>query len=420
MRRQILVAAAVAAACGSQSARAQLLPPDDSLIKFYRYTAVRERVIPGFTPSSIDVGGLALSPSLDVTGEYTDNIYALQTPRVGDEFVDIAPSVLVQASGESRTLSLNATGHLDRYVAHPSENSEAIDASAYATQQLGGGTRVRLLARYDQARESRESENAYVLTQRPIRFESAAAAVGVTQRFASVQLSGEGGFQRSTYFDGALFDGTVLGQHYRDNDVETVRVRAEVAQSPSLAYFAQATHAWVDYRVAGAGRGSRNLELLGGVRFELPIRARGEIGVGYVRADFQGATRSFSGVGINSSVTLFPTELLTVTVTAQRSLNNAGTPSSTGYVALSGGIQADYELLRQVILSAGVQLERDSFNGLDRNDGRVAGTASVEYRSKGGWALHGGIQYLDLTSSGVDRYKSFNRSRIMGGLRFFL
>ncbi len=418
--RASTIAGVAVLACAALPVRAQILPPDDSLVQFHRYTAVRERVIPGFTPTAIALGSFTLTPEIDVSGEYTDNIYALQTPRVADQFVDVAPSALLQTSTDSSSLSLAANGHIDRYVSHPSENSEEVETSAYGIRQFGNATRVRLIARYHQDRESRESENAIVLTQRPVRFETADAALGVSQRFASAMLSGEAGFQRASYFDARLFDGTPLDQHYRDNDVKTVRLRGEIAQSPSLAYFAQATNSWVDYRIAGAGRGARNLEVLGGVRFELPIRARGEIGIGYVHAAFDGAVRSFSGVGINSSVTFFPTELVTVTVTAQRSLNDAGTPTSSGYVALSAGVQADYEVLRQLIVGAGVQLERDTFNALDRRDGRVAGTVSAEYRSKGGWALRTGYDLLDLTSSGTARYKSFNRNRVTLGLRFFL
>ena len=202
--------------------------------------------------------------------------------------------------------------------------------------------------------------------------------------------------------------------------MKSLRVRAEVAQSPSLAYFAQATQEWIDYRVGGRGRGTKNLELLGGVRFELPIRARGEIGVGYVHAKFDGAATSFSGVAVNSKVIFFPTELLTVTVNAQRSVNDAGTPNLSGYVSLSGGAQADYELLRNLILGANIQFERDTFNGLDRRDRRAGGGASVEFRSRGGWALRASYDILDLSSTGAARGKSFMRNRALLGLRFYL
>lgn len=406
--------------CAGGSARAQLLPPADSLVQFNRYTAVRDRVTPGYAPVDIALGSFTLSPALDVSGEYNDNIFALETPRVGDEFIDIAPSALLQRNSDDRLLSLNASGHLDRYATHPSENTEEVDVAGYGTQQLGKGTKLRIIARYHQDRESRESQNAYVLTQRPIRYETSTAALGVTQRLASVLLSGEAGFQRAHYFNAALFNGTPLDQQFRDNDLKTVRLRAEVAQSPSLAYFAQATQAWVDYRVAGPGSGTRNLELLGGVRFELPIRARGEIGVGYVHASFDSAVRSFSGVAVNTSVTFFPTELLTVTVTGQRSVNDAGTPNASGYVALSGGVQADYELLRNLIFGANVAYERDTFNGFDRRDRRAAGGANVEYRSSGGWALRASYDVLDLASTGTARYKSFSRNRALVGLRFYL
>lgn len=404
----------------ASAAQAQMLPPDESLLRFGRYVAVRDRVIPGYEQAGIPLGSFTLRPSIDVSGEYNDNIFTLPADKVGDTFIRIAPSAQLQSNWSRRSLTLTADAQIDRYANHSSENEADVDLSAYGIQELGAGTRVRLIGRFHDARESRESENAFTLTERPVRYRTETGGIGLSQRFANVLISGEAGITHSNYFDARLTDGTPVDQDYRDNDLKRVRARAEILQSPALAYFAQATYDWTDYRLqsaAGLDRNSRAYELLGGVRFELPVLMRGELGVGYVHADYQGVQfRSFSGLAINSKILFFPTQLTTVTVTAQRSVEDAGIPTSSGYVVLNGGVQIDHELLRSLILSAKAQVERDTFNGIDRRDRRIAFGASADYRLNRTMSLRLSYDRLDLSSSGADRYKAFTRNRVLLGL----
>jgi hypothetical protein len=189
----------------------------------------------------------------------------------------------------------------------------------------------------------------------------------------------------------------------------------EFAQSSALAYFVQATRDQVDYRnnaLAGATRNSTTLELLGGVRFELPIAARGEIGVGYVRANYADPDfRDFSGLAVNANMSLFPTQLTTVTLSAERSVRDSGISASRGYVATTAGIQVDHELLRSLILNASVRVERNSFNGIERRDRRTEFGAGADYRMNRNFTLRLRYDGLHLSSSGADRYKSFARNR---------
>jgi len=402
-------------------AEAQMLPPDQSLVRFTRYTSVRERITPGYDAAGLPIGDFTLSPSIDVNTNYTDNVYALQNSKTSAAFVRLAPAASLQSNWSRRSLTLEADGLVDRYATQHSENDEEINLSGYGTQQLGGNTRVQFITRYHQGQESRESQNAVALTERPIRYETATAAIGASQRFANFLLLGEAGITHSNYFDARYKrDDSVLDQDYRDNDLKRLRLRGEIAQSPSLAYFGQVTRSTTNYSLDasnGNARSSTKYELLGGVRFELPIPARGEIGIGYVNANYQSAQfRSFSGLAINSQVLFFPTQLTTVTVNAQRSVNDAGTLTSSGYVALSGGIQVDHELLRSLVLTASAQLERDTFNGADRKDGRVALGLGANYRLNRGLSLRFNYDRLALTSHGTDRYKSFSRNRVLVGI----
>lgn len=417
MRRSTIVVGAGLAATG---AGAQQLPPDNSLVQFNRYVAVGERPLPGYDAKGLPLGLFTLSPSLDIGADYNDNIFAVDardTPRTNDVALRVAPAALLITQAARGAASINVQGTIDRFADNKTENRTAFNGSGYVTREFGQGTRVRAIVRYQTDRESRESQNAFALTVRPIKYDQATIAGGVTQRFNNVQLALETGLTRLNFDDGRLRgSNAVLDQQYRDNDVFRLRARAEIAQSPSLAYFVQATRDKADYRTQstlGQQRNSTGYELLGGARFELPVLVRGEIGLGYQNTSYRDDRfRKFAGLAINSRLQFFPTQLTTVTFTAQRSVSDAGTPNSSGYVALIGGARVDHELLRQLILGASVDVERDSYNGIDRRDRRFAVGASARYQLNPNLSLRAAFDRLDLGSRGVDRYKAFVRNRV--------
>jgi hypothetical protein len=402
-------------AVGAAPARAQILPPDDSLVTFSRHTAVRDRVIPGYEAREVRLGSLILSPAVDVTSRYSDNVLALDADRIADASIVMQPSVQIRTDWTRRLISLSARGAFERFAKQTSENSEALDLSAYGVQEFGEAGRVRAIVGYREARESRESQNAFVLTGRPIRFSEIAGAIGASYRFARVQISGEAGITRANFANGRLADGSILDQDYRDSNTFRLRSRVEFAQSSALAYFGQVTRDNVNYRDAaplGSTRNATTLELLGGVRFELPIAARGELGVGYVRANYADpGFRDFSGIAVNANLSLFPTQLTTVTLSARRSVNDSGISASRGYVATMADLRVDHELLRSLILSANARIEWNNFNGIDRRDRRIEFGAGADYRMNRNFTVRLRYDRFDLSSSGIDRYKSFARNR---------
>lgn len=414
-----LVPVAVLAAAAAAPAAAQNLPPDES-IRFSRYTAVRERVVPGYETPGVPVGSFTLSPSAELSANATDNVFALEDDRRSDAFVTLRPSAQLTSNWTGRSLNLSADGTFSRFARNGTEDLNAVNVSAYATQDFGGEFRARVLGRFRTNRESRESQNAFVLTRRPVFFRSALGSVGLAKRLGSIQLSGEAGLEDLNFRDAQLRAGGELDQDYRDGTVRSVRGRADVIQSTAVAYFVQATHASSSYAqpsFTGVRRGARTTEVLAGARFELPVLARGEVGVGYITSSFRDERfQRFSGLAVNALVSFFPSQLTTVTVTARRSVNDAGTPDSSTYATLSGGVQVDHELLRSLILGASLQLQRDSFNGVDRDDRRVAVGVSADYRLNRRFTVRVGADRLDLSSDGAARYKSFVRHRALVGM----
>lgn len=404
-------------------AYAQFLPNDQSLVVFERYIAVRERRLEGYDTPGIPLSTFTLQPSVDINTTYNDNVLALEKDARGDALLRVSPAASLNSNWSDSLLSLNAHLDIDRYATLTTENSENLNASVYGWTDLARSTRLRTFGRYQTMRESRESQDVFVLTRQPVRYRESVVGLGLSQHFARALLLLEGDVSK-TDFDDAVRreDGAPVDQDFRDSVLKRVSARAEFGHSPSLAYFVQGTYNQRDYRLRAtdplaSARASRITELLVGTRFELPILARGEIGVGYTRGSYRGVQfNPVSGLAIRTNVTLFPTQLTNIILTAERQVTDTGIPASGGYASLVGGVQVDHEYLRQLILSASARYRRDSFNGVDRRDRRFELGASASYRLNPNMSARASYSRIDLSSSGANAYKSFVANRFLIGI----
>jgi hypothetical protein len=404
-------------------AAAQVMPNDQSLVTFNRYVAVRERRLPGFDSPGIPLASFTLQPSLDANVLYNDNVLATQDDREGDVIARITPALSANSNWSDSLLALSAVADIDRYARLGTENTVNTTLSAYGWHDLSQATRFRTLVRFQSQRESRESQDVFVLTQRPIRFRTLELGVGVRQRFANTQVQAEAGVVKSDFDDAVRRnDGVTVDQDFRDSVLKRGRVRAEFGQSPAFAYFVQGTYDQRTYRLRASdplasARESETVEGLGGIRFELPVLMRGEVGVGYTRGSYRGAQfNPVSGLALRTEVTFFPTQLTNVVATVERRVSDTGIPASGGYASLSGGVRVDHELLRQLLLGASVNFRRDTFNGVDRNDERFELAAIADYRVNRHLSGRLNFSRLDLTSNGANAYKSFVANRLLFGI----
>ena len=408
---------------GAMPAEAQMLPDDQSMVVSQRYQSVHERQLTGYSTPGIPVAGFEVRPSINADAIYNDNALALEGDGTGDELVRFTPSVAANSNWSNSLLSLSAAANIDRYATLRTEDTENLNASIYGWHNLARSTRIRAIGRFQTLRESRESQDVFVLTRRPVRFSNATVGIGLSHRLANAILQLEGDVSQTNYDDAVLREtGAPVDQDFRDSLLKRVRGRAEFGQSPAIAYFIQGTYDTRDYRLSDSNplaraRGSDIIEVLAGTRFELPILARGEIGVGYTRGSYSGAQfNTFSGLAIRSDVTFFPTQLTNVVVTADRRVSDTGIPNSGGYASLGGGVRVDHELLRPLLLSASARFQRDSFNGVDRDDNRLELGASADYRVNANLSARISINRLDLSSRGSDAYKSFVANRFLIGI----
>ena len=99
-----------------------------------------------------------------------------------------------------------------------------------------------------------------------------------------------------------------------------------------------------------------------------------ELGLGYIKQDFGkqkpdvqklGPTKGFSFKG---SLIWNPTDLITITGNMRRTVNETTLAGASSALTSTFGLKADYGLFKELLLSAGSNLEIQSFDGIGQVD----------------------------------------------------
>lgn len=349
---------ALATAFAAQGARAQ-----DGLIVSAaipqgvdrgRNLSVAQRLRPAYTPSGARIGGLMIFPRLRTAAGGTSNSYLAPSNGRPSAFVSLAPAVEVASLWSRHALRLQAEALDRRYLNESRRNERTWTLAGEGELELGATLRATPRLAASQQVEGPLSGEV----------DAAQAAVSRFRRdLASVRVQHVSGRIRTFVIaDAATFrfapvrraDGTRLDQSGRDREVIRVTGQFEYARSPALSLFVQAGHTTTRFTAPGrAPLGSDMIRLAAGLNVDLAQRARGTIAIGHVdRHYISGEHRG--GLVAEGALELFPTQRLTLSAKARRSLEDATygnrRPRPFWDDRLSAGV--DYELLANLILTA--------------------------------------------------------------------
>ncbi|HEX7761888.1 MAG TPA: outer membrane beta-barrel protein [Caulobacteraceae bacterium] len=356
-------------ASGHGGAKAQDLGP------FARpNVSVLNRPHPEYDAAGIPQGAFTAFPKLQTTFQYESNIFADQSDTSDTVWI-VAPSVEIQSDWPRHQLTLSAGFEADRYNSHAILDTNSwnvalagrLDVLRSATLNLSGG--------YSRQVESKTSPNTQPGTSSPVTYDLGEAHVTGAYLGARTKLSGHLDFM-DWRFDAARTDlGSIIPEDQRNHTQTSATGRADYAFSPNIAVFVEASADQRRYQqkppLVLLDRDSNGESVLVGSSFQITHVIDGEVGVGYLRRGYDDPTaKTFSGVGARADVNWYVTPLITATLGAARSVEDSGLPNVAGYVDNAVSVRADYELLRNLILTAQFRDASDRYVGIDRHDHR--------------------------------------------------
>jgi hypothetical protein len=405
---------AVAPAMAQQKALAD--GPSQSMFARDRNVSVLQRPHPGYEPFPVPLGAFTGLPKLAAGVEANDNIYASQTAKSADTIFTINPEVDLTSNWSRNQLQAYARSASRQYSKHNSESTTDWQVGGAGRLDAGHGN---LNAGGDTGyfTEPRTSTNTSHVSAHPIRYTQSNAFVGGMQELNRVRLSARYDYANLDYQNGRDGAGASVFENDRDHHISTVSGKAEYAVSPATAVFVDAAYNEHRYSLTppsvSTDRNSKGSEVHVGANFDISHVTRGEVEVGYLKQDFASTFGSISGLSAKALVEWFPTQLTTITLNGSRAFQDAAVAGSPAYIAEIVGLQADHELLRNVILTGHVGLENDDYHNVARKDRSTSASVGVKYLLNRLVGVSVSYVYLDQDSSGAAKGPKYTVNRVM-------
>lgn len=432
MNKRILfagMAIALAAECGVAHAqtRGALNAAADtapSNFKRDRNIAVRQRPHEGYEALGMRAGAFMVWPKLTATAEYNDNIYAVSSGEQDDLVAHVTPEVNITSNWSRHMLQAYARSTLNRFQDFDTENTTDYTVGAVGRIDLLRSAQVNAGADWSKLTEPRTSSSSPTNSAEPIQYELSSAYVSAVKEFNRLRVSGRVDVRKFNYLNGVTTAGGPVLQDDRDRTQTIGTARADYAVSPDTALFVEVAANKRSYRLnnppaalypAFVNRDSDGTQALVGANFELSAVMRGELAVGFMKQVYdEPVFNDISGLGARAQVEYFPTQLVTLTLTGSRTVEDSGIVASAGYLSSNVGLQADYELLRNVILSASLGYGDDDYRGIDRQDTRLTAGLSATYLLNRNVGVTLGVSHFEQKSEGANAGQDFDVNKIAG------
>lgn len=239
---------------------AQSLVPDDVLL-------FRQRSINDSLPQGIRLGGLLVSPGVEVTETYDDNIFRTSTGEKSDFITSVKPAIGIQTNWDRHVLFFGAEGEFGFYKNHSSENFEDYGVMLSGQYDITDDTYVILAlsqAKRHIGRGSLLDPNGSV----PTDYEVTRQQFRLVRELGMLQFELDGQNE-----DVRLSDVTASGvpnSSLAERDNQGIGGELKFEYMPGNALFASYTYANTDYALSGgANRNAQGYDVKSGVEIDL-------------------------------------------------------------------------------------------------------------------------------------------------------
>jgi hypothetical protein len=409
-RRRAAVTLAFLVVAGPGAAAAQTLFDRDADV------GVRDRPHPEYDALGIPVDSFILLPKVSVSAIYDDNIFALPN-KTSDVIFVVAPDLQILSNWNRNSLQFDLSSEFDEYASHGDQNSIEYQGTMTYRLDVDHASQVTLAASAGRLTQPRTSVNTEANEFEPIQYDLVQAHLTGFRIFDRLKITSHIDISDFSYDNVTAADGSFVREDFQDHYELAGTLRADYAVSPATALFIEGTpnvHAYdLEPPVTPFRRDSSGFDILGGVNFQVSHLVTGEIGLGYQSQQY--VDRQFEGVdglALRGQLTWYATQLVTVTLHADRNFQDSGLPDTPATRVTDVSVKADYELLRNLIVTGTLSYTYYEYPGLDRMDNRYGAGLGATYLFNRSVGLTLGYSYLRQDSSGIAHGFNFDDNRL--------
>ncbi len=337
---------------------------------------VMQRARPDYEAKGLPLGGFRLYPVLDVAGGYNDNIFATPSATVGDEFLQIDPSLDLRSQWGRDFLSFYGGSQITLYDHNASQNITNWDVGSSGKIDILDDADIRANVYYDGLHEPRTSPDEPGDVAKPTAFDLFHGDLAADYKPDRLGLTLGGSWDNYMYQNTPLFGSGVLDNGGRNENVYTGFGRITYELSPGYEAFVGGSYqdrAFLRrFDMFGYDRSSTGYNINAGAQFFISHLIQGQAYLGYLTEDFKSTPLStLPNVGVldyGASISWYATPLLTLHLGATRALDDTTIPGASASDDQTVYASADYELLRDVLVQGQVGYLNSRFVGITRTD----------------------------------------------------
>ncbi len=394
-------------------------------------TDVASRPHPEYDAVGEHVGAFTVYPRVSVTDIYDDNVYALPK-KTGGDIVSVTPSVDISSNWGRNSLGVHLQYERDQYLDQPGESSNEYSLNANAGIDVDSRSKLSFNLGAAQLTEPRSDPDSIAGAIEPVRYDLINGGAAAYREFGRFRVDVSAAASDYSFYNVQLAPGTyaisgndifVAGGHQyyneaaRDEVATSETIRLSWAIDPDIAIFTQFQpnqSQFVHTPLATLGSyNSTGYEVLTGLNGQLTHLIKYDLGVGYLDQHYSSAQiPDVTGIAFNIDATYNITQLITLKLSGNHSIQAAGIPGSAASDVDSASVRADYELLRNLILSPYFGYYHYIYPGTTRIDSRYASGLSATYLINSMLGLTASYSYVEQLSNGTFGGYNFNDNRL--------
>lgn len=360
-----------------------------------RGDTVMGRRRPDYDPVGVRLGGFFLLPDLSVQESYNSNIFATPSNEKSDFITSIEPTIDLRSNWNNHALNFHADSRVVRYWDHDDENFTDYTLSADGKVDVLRDFRFLGGAGYQVRHEPRFSPDNQGGVE-PTEYNVTGGNLAMEKEFNRLQFRLDGKAERYRYENVRNAAGVVLDQSGRDRDQYETGLRAGYEIGPLRQVYLLGNYNTREYEklTGGFNRDSDGYLLGIGAQYDLTGIVFLDAYAGYRQQKYSDSRLGdMSGWASGMKLTWNVTRLTTLTGTLDRDIEETTLANSPGYFSTRGEVRADHELLRNLILTASLGYQNDSFEGITRDDDYYLAGLGAKYLINRNFSLSGGYSY---------------------------
>ncbi|SIQ39559.1 hypothetical protein SAMN05880582_1011718 [Rhizobium sp. RU20A] len=327
------------------------------------------------TAPGIRLGSFILKPSLTTS-------YNTETTRTGARrqtrgFLETGLKGSLTSDWSRHELAITGDGIFQRNLSGTGDEKPRQTIDARLRLDITRDTVATLSAGYGFERESTTDPNAVANALEQAGINTFRAGAGITHDFGLIRGSINTSFNRRTYGNVALDNGTTLTLKDRDRNAVTLTGRLGYELSPALIPFLEASvgRTLYDLRTDSLGyeRSATSYAGRAGVQVDLGEKLRGEIGAGYETVRFDdGRLAAIDAITFDGLMNWSPQRGTDVALRLATTVEPSTTAGQSGYVAYQLSSEITHALRDNLVarLAGGVTF-RNYPSGSTGTDERV-------------------------------------------------